>query len=108
MGEIFAETVQDAKKLNAIEKQVKKNGLSEDEELILTFDGDASIKEIKQATKKFAKSYRVIGGKFKIDENLPKYKQERLQKYLDNKNYDTIVAVDIKDELKATEAKKII
>ena len=79
LGEIFAETVQDAKKLNAIEKQVKKNGLSEDEELILTFDGDASIKEIKQATKKFAKSYRVIGGKFKIDENLPKYKQERLQ-----------------------------
>lgn len=77
----------------------------DNDKIIVEVDNDATNKQIKKALRKTAESYEVISGKFEIDEDLPKEKKERLQKYLDEEKYATIVEVDLKDGMEITEAK---
>lgn len=77
----------------------------DNDKIIVEVDNDATNKQIKRALGETAESYEIISGEFEIDEDLPKEKKERLQKYLDEEKYTTIIEVDLKDGVETAEAK---
>lgn len=83
-----------AQKTNAKNEKAK---ISQDE-LIVCFGGNVSEEEIKQQIGKESDGYEILSGAFEVDKNLPKEKQERLNKYLKKGDYDTVVSIDLKDE----------
>ncbi len=94
--------------IKSSENTFKKSDINKDEELLISISGNVTDKKIKSITKEIADDYRIISGKFKIDKNLPKEKQERLKKYLETNNFDTIIAVDVKDNINLFTAKKTL
>lgn len=86
-------------------EKTDKHTKTDSDKIIVEVDNDATNKQIKKALGETAESYEVISGKFEVDEDLPKEKKERLQKYLDEEKYTTIVEVDLKDGVEITEAK---
>lgn len=86
-------------------EKMENNTKTDSDKIIVEVDNDATKKQIRKAFRETAEGYEIISGKFKIDEELPKEKKERLQKYLDEEKYTTIVEVDLKDGVEIAEAK---
>lgn len=91
---------------NTVDNVTVDSVVSDDEKVIVEIDNEVTEKQIKTVLGKVAEKYEIISGAFDIDENLPIEKKKRLKKYLDNKKYTTIMEVDLKDGIKAKEAKK--
>lgn len=113
IGNISMDNQSKAQSFKPITPDAVQNGVQEDEELaivedelIVTLDANVEVGEVEKLVDDVAQDYEVLSGDFEINDDLPAKKKERLRKYLENKEYNTIVSVNLKENKDVDEVKE--